>query len=53
MVEINPTYKRTKEQLNEIKAKAGEGKAFEPESASHACRESFPLHNQRLMGDYH
>ena len=35
MVEINPTYKRTKEQLNEIKAKAGEGKAFEPESASH------------------
>jgi hypothetical protein len=31
MVEITPTYKRTKEQLNDIKAKVGGIVAIEPE----------------------
>ena len=34
MVEITPTYKRTKEQLNDIKAKVGGIVAIEPEASS-------------------
>lgn len=36
LVEMTPTYKRTKEQLNEIKMKAAGNCAFEPESAGTA-----------------